>query len=167
MDNSDGSATGRGGSIRRDTYRHLLAFYSRIYALCSMVHFRYHVHYCLLVITGILICIFCAPATCRNLWYLSGVILISSYWPLMRWGEGITSVLSRSSGLSLNLTINFQTGSSLSGRLVDKLVATLQNIPSSSKCDPNLFEYTVTTIMRVLRHSGIYLIRSRVIRVPV
>ena len=42
MDNSegDGSATGRGGSIRRDTYRHLLAFDSRIYAPCSMKHFR-------------------------------------------------------------------------------------------------------------------------------
>ena len=38
MDNSDGSTTGRGGSIRRDTYRHLLAFDSRIYALCSMKH---------------------------------------------------------------------------------------------------------------------------------
>ena len=40
MDNSNRSATGRGGSIRRDTYRHLLAFDSRIYSLCSMEHFQ-------------------------------------------------------------------------------------------------------------------------------
>ena len=40
MDNSDGSATGRGGRIRHDTYRHLLAFDTRIYTLCSMEHFQ-------------------------------------------------------------------------------------------------------------------------------
>ena len=72
--------------------------------------------------------------------------------------------LSLSSWLSLNLTINFETGSSLSEKLVDKLVTTHQNIPSSLKCDPNLVEYSVATIMWDLRHSGIYLIRSRVIR---
>ena len=60
------------------------------------------------------------------------------------------------------MTINFETGSSFSEKLVDKLVTTYQNIPSSLECDPNLFEYSVATIMRVLRHSGIYLIRSRV-----
>ena len=76
----------------------------------------------------------------------------------------ITSVLSLSSWLSWNLTINFETGCSVSGKLVVKLVTTHRNIPSSLKCDPNLFEYSVATIMRVFRHSGIYLIRSRVIR---
>ena len=71
----------------------------------------------------------------------------------MRSGEGITSVLSLSSGLSLNMTVNFETGSSLSEMLVDKLVTTHQNIYSSLKCDPNLFEYLVAMIMRVFRHS--------------
>ena len=76
-------------------------------------------------------------------------------------------MLSLSSGVSLNMTVNFETGSSLSEKLVDKLVTTHQNIPSSLKCDPNLFEYSVATIMRVPRHSGIYLTRSRVIRATV
>ena len=40
MDGSDGSATGRGWSIRRYTYRHLLAFNTRVCALCSMEHFQ-------------------------------------------------------------------------------------------------------------------------------
>ena len=126
--------------------------------------FRYHVHSCLLVITGISICIFCALATCRNLWFLSGVILIPSYWLLMLWDEWITSVLSLSSWLSSNLTSHFQTGCSVSEKLVDKLIKTHQNIYWSLKCHLNLLEISVATIMRVFRYSGIYLIRSRVIR---
>ena len=164
MDNSDRSATGRGGSIRRDTYRHLLAFDSRIYALCSMEHFQIS---CTLLFVGYnwhfdlnILCTCDVP----QLWFISGLILIPAYWLLVLWDEGITSVLSLSSWLSWNLTTHFQTGCSVSGKLVDKLIKTHQNIYSSLKCHLNLFEFSVAMIMPVFRHSGIYLIRSRVIR---
>ena len=73
-------------------------------------------------------------------------------------------MLSLSSWLSWNLTTHFQTGCSVSEKLVDKLIKTHRNIYSSLNCHLNLFDISVATIMRVFRHSGIYRIRSRVVR---
>ena len=153
MDSSDESATGRGGSIGCNTYRHLLAFHSRIYALCSMEHFQIS---CTLQLVGYnwhfdlhILCTCDVPQFVISLWCNFDFFVLTAH--ALRWG--ITSVLSLSSWLSWNLTTHFQTGCSVGGKLVDKLIKTHQNIYSSLKCHPNLFEFSVAMIMRVLRHS--------------
>ena len=164
MDSSDGSATGRGWSIRRYTYRQLLAFDTRFYALCSMEHFQIS---CTLKVVGYnwhfdlhILCTSDVPQFVNSIRCNFDFFLLTTY--ALRWG--ITSVLSLSSWLSWNLTTHFQTGCSVSWKLVDKLIKTHQNIYSSLKCHLNLFEISVVTIIRVFRYAGIYLIRSRVVR---
>ena len=69
----------RFGCIRqhpsKDTHRHLLTF--AVYALRSMEHFRFSLHYSFDVMIAISICIFCAAETCCKLIFLSGTIFFS------------------------------------------------------------------------------------------